>query len=201
MFVQADGRRDRSQGGLGIGLSLVKTLVEMHGGTIAARSDGPGTGSEFVVRLPVPPETTPDRAEPDRGERSQAVAEPPRRRILVVDDNVDAATSLATAADDGSTGRRCGSPTTARRPSSWPRSSAPRSSCWTSACRGWTATRWPGGCGGEPDLDGTLLVALTGWGQEADRRRSREAGFDHHLVKPVDPEVLCRLLVSPVAEV
>ena len=133
---------------------------------------------------------------PEPGHRRGPATDLPRRRILVVDDNVDAAVSLARLLAR-LYGRRCGSPTTAPRPWSRPRSSGPRWSCWTSACRAWTATRWPGGCGSGPSSGRTLIVALTGWGQEADRRRSGEAGFDHHLVKPVDPEVLRGLIVGP----
>ena len=77
--------------------------------------------------------------------------------------------------------------------------SSPTWSCWTSACPGWTATRWPGACEALEGLDQALLVALTGYGQEEDRRRSHEAGFDHHLVKPVDPETLKDLLAQPPA--
>jgi PAS domain S-box-containing protein len=199
MFVQADGRRDRSQGGLGIGLSLVKTLVKMHGGSVEARSGGPGKGSEFVVRLPVPPWPTPDRAGPYRGERSEAGAEPPRRRILVVDDNVDAANSLARLLRRvyGQEVRVTHDGPGALGLAGEFRPEVVLLDIGMPGMDGYEVARR---MKGRSDLDGTRIIALTGWGQEADRLRSREAGFDHHLVKPVDPEVLSRLLVTLAAE-
>jgi PAS domain S-box-containing protein len=198
MFVQADRRRDRSQGGLGIGLNLVKTLVEMHGGNVEARSRGPGTGSEFVVRLPVTPETILVRAGPDRCKRSQTEAEPPRRRLLVVDDNVDGATSLAQllrqvyrqevrVAHDGPGALGLAG------------EFRPEMVLLDIEMPGMDGYEVAQRMRGRGDLDGVRIIAMTAWGQEEDRLMSREAGFDHHLVKPLDFEVLCRLLVSPAA--
>jgi CheY-like chemotaxis protein len=195
MFVQADGPRNRSQAGLGIGLSLVKTLVEMHGGSIEARSDGPGTGSEFVLRLPVPSAASLSRVDQDRGEPMQASAAPPRRRVLVVDDNVDAADSLARllsrvyrqdvqVAHDG--------PEALELAGTF-RPEVILLDIGMPGMDGYEVVRRIKARG---DLNAARLVALTGWGQEADRLLSREAGFDHHLVKPIDPEDLCRLLAS-----
>ena len=149
MFVQVDRRSERTQGGLGIGLTLVKTLVEMHGGTVEAHSEGPGTGSEFVVRLPVLPAAAERPVEPRRDGpvRAEAVPAPPphpgggRQRGRRHEPGHAAARLRA---------RRCGSPTTAPPPWRSPGRSAPRWCSWTSACRGWTATRWPGGCGVGP---------------------------------------------------
>jgi PAS domain S-box-containing protein len=199
IFVQADGRQDRSQGGLGIGLSLVKTLVEMHGGGVEAWSGGPGKGSEFVVRLPLPAETSPDRSSPDRGERSEAKAEPPRRRVLVVDDNVDAANSLARLLRRvyGQEVRVSHDGPGALGLAGEFRPEVVLLDIGMPGMDGYEVARR---MRGRSDLDGARIIALTGWGQEADRLRSREAGFDHHLVKPVDPEILCRLLVSLAAE-
>ncbi len=190
MFFQAERRTRESQGGLGLGLSLVKGLIDLHGGKVEAHSAGPGTGSEFVVRLPLLV-----RSE-DGGERTpSASAAPeklPRRRVLVVDDNVDAADSLAVllrlqgqevrVAYDG--------PTALARAEAEPPAIAfldlgmPKMDGYELA----RAFR------SHPALKGVVLVALTGWGQPEDRRRSKEAGFDHHLVKPVEADALQRLL-------
>ena len=196
MFVQVGDHRGHAQGGLGIGLSLVRTLVEMHGGSISARSEGPGRGSEFVVRLPGP------RASPRRRPRPAAGRSPGAGRQAAAGVGSWSWTTTWTPPGawpgcwSGSTGRRSGSPTTAPRPWPSPGSSGPRSSCSTSACPGWTATRWPGGSGSGPSSAATLIVALTGWGQESDVERSQEAGFDHHLVKPANPEAILELLLK-----
>jgi PAS domain S-box-containing protein len=190
MFRQADLSGGRSRGGLGIGLSLVKRITEMHGGNVAASSEGLGRGSEFVVHIPSLKTTT--ATAPTR--ISDVTFRPARRRVLVVDDNTDAAESLAALlringhetrmAHDGPDALReaeafhpdvvfldIGMPTldgheTARliRQQPWGR-----------------------------DM---VLVALTGWGQLEDRRRSKDAGFNHHLVKPADPAVVANLIAS-----
>jgi len=189
MFTQVDRSIERSEGGLGIGLWLVRRLVELHGGTVEARSDGPGKGSAFVVALP--PATGPAPAT-----TAQPSASAPRagRRILVVDDNRDSATSLALmlqlmgnetrTAHDGAEGIEAAA---AFRPDvmlldlGMPR------------LNGYDAARK---IREQPWGRNLVLVALTGWGQDSDRARSREAGFDHHLVKPVEPATLERLLAE-----
>jgi CheY-like chemotaxis protein len=189
LFTQVDRSLERSQGGLGVGLTLVRRLVEMHGGSVEARSEGPGQGSEFVVRLPViemPP--APPPPPPQGGEQAAATA---RLRILVVDDNRDAVESLGLllqvrghevrAAHDGVAGLEAAAsfrPDVALLDLGMPR------------LNGYDlARRLRGQAWGR----GLVLIALTGWGQEDDRRRTREAGFDHHLVKPVDPDALLGL--------
>jgi PAS domain S-box-containing protein len=190
MFVQADTSQERSREGLGIGLTLVKTLVEMQGGTVEAHSEGPGLGSEFAIRMPtvaeitwpLPPETVP--------EPLPAI----RRRILVVDDNEDAAEWLATVlrlnghethvAHDGLEAMR--SAEEIRPDAVLLDIGLPRLDGYE-VCRRIRAQAWG------QDL---LLIALTGWGQEEDRQKSRDAGFDTHLVKPVDDEVLLKVLAS-----
>jgi PAS domain S-box-containing protein len=191
MFAQVDQSLTRSQGGLGIGLTLVKQLVEMHEGSVAAFSDGPNTGSEFVIRLPLLTEEPDARATPQpRAEEQRG----PRRQILVVDDNVDSAESLALllrmtgneththhdglAAVEAAERLR---PDVALLDLGLPRLDG------YEACRRIRAQPW-----GKQ----IRLVALTGWGQEEDRRRSREAGFDAHLVKPVDFGTLTELLAQ-----
>jgi signal transduction histidine kinase len=211
LFTQLDRGDGRTQGGLGIGLALVQRLVQMHGGNVSAASDGPGKGSQFVIRLPLlrsedepvaapAPEVPPPTAEAETVSGVTAVVTPlvgasaarMVRRILIADDNNDALESLATLLQ-------------------------------LSGHEVFTATN--GGTAlqsaerhlpevvlldiGMPLLDGyevakriraqpwgerITLVALTGWGQDSDRRRSREAGFDSHLVKPLDLETLTDLL-------
>jgi CheY-like chemotaxis protein len=190
MFSQVAPARERSQGGLGIGLSLVKGLVEMHGGTVEARSEGLGKGSEFIVRLPAaeaPAERTP-RPSGD-GERGRGGR---RRRILVVDDNPDAAASLAImlrlaghevhAVHDGQEGVEA---------AAWFKPGVAFLDLGMPRLNGLEAARH---IRAQPWGQNMVLVAVTGWGQEEDKRRASEAGFDHHLTKPVDPPALARLL-------
>jgi PAS domain S-box-containing protein len=191
LFAQADRTLDRSQGGLGIGLTLVKTLVELHGGTVTAHSEGPGQGSEFVVRLPISREAA---GPGDAGEEGplpapSKVATP--LRILVVDDNRDLVESLAIllrlwghevrTAHDGLSGLKAA------------RSYRPQVVFLDIGLPGLDgyelARRLRAEVGG-----GMKLIAVTGYGQEEDRRRALEAGFDAHLVKPADLGDVQRLL-------
>jgi PAS domain S-box-containing protein len=198
LFVQAEQRPDRAQGGLGIGLSLVRSLVEMHGGSVMVHSEGLGKGSEFVVRLPVskPAVATAngDITDPKAGPSASS----PRRHILVVDDNRDAANSLARlltilcrqevrVAYDGPSALEAAA------------SFRPEVVLLDIGLPGMDGYEVARKLRARPELDGTLLVALTGWGQDEDRQRSKEAGFDRHLVKPVDPDALMRLLAEPHA--
>jgi CheY-like chemotaxis protein/two-component sensor histidine kinase len=188
MFVQLDSR-DSGQTGLGIGLTLVRSLVEMHGGRVEARSAGRGKGSEFIVRLPISSQM-PVSADPS----ILPLHLRSRTKVLIVDDNQDAADSLGAllevmgadvrVAYDGRTGLEI------------------------------FDTFRPSGVFldlGMPDMDGyevahqirsrpdardTVLIALTGWGQERDRRRTAEAGFNRHLAKPADLETLQSVLTS-----
>jgi CheY-like chemotaxis protein len=186
LFFQGEPTLSRSQGGLGIGLTLVKQLAELHGGSASATSQGPNQGSTFTVRLPAIP--TPTATSSTSGEQHRGA----QRRVLLIEDNADSREMLKAAlemsghtvydASDGAHGIE-------------------------------TAYRCEPDVAivdiGLPDIDGyevgkrlralpgggqLLLVALTGYGQPADRKRSEEAGFDLHLVKPVDPERLERFL-------
>ena len=189
MFTQVDRTLERSQGGLGIGLSLVRRLVELHGGTVEARSDGLDRGSEFTVRLPLALDSV--RTEAADGPLPAAL---PRHRVLVADDNQDAARILALLlrtlgqevhlAHDGEEALR---QATVLRPDLLLMDlGMPKLSGHEVAER---IRREPWG----RDM---LLVALTGWGQDEDRRRSRASGFDRHLVKPVSADTVQELLAN-----
>jgi PAS domain S-box-containing protein len=190
LFTQAERSLERAQGGLGIGLTLVQRLVQMHGGSVEARSEGPGKGSEFVVRLPAA--RAGDEGAPGAGEGGQAPAAP-RSRILVVDDNRDAADSLAVllrlmghevhTAHDGL--EAVGAATVLRPDVVLLDIGLPKLNGYDAARR----VRQERG-------EGVMLIALTGWGQEEDRRLSREAGFDYHLTKPVELGALQQLLAA-----
>jgi PAS domain S-box-containing protein len=189
LFTQMDRSLDRSQGGLGIGLTLVKQLVEMHGGRVAVSSDGPGNGSEFTVHVPLaeaPPRVT------SASERCRALTVPVGCRALVIDDNVDAADSLAMLLRLASCEVRVahdGPQALEIAPSFGPE--VVLLDIGLPGLNGYEVARQLRAI---PQFNRTLLIALTGYGQEEDRRRSFEAGFDHHLVKPVDLATLEGLL-------
>jgi CheY-like chemotaxis protein len=186
--------------GLGLGLTLVKSLVEMHGGRVDARSDGPGRGSEFIVRLPLAPDAPP--AAPPAADAPPATAAAPAARsarVLVVDDSVDGAESLALllrlagydvrVAHDGPTALRASA---AARPEV-----VVLDIGLPNGMDGYEVARR---LRAQPGGDHMTLIALTGYGQDDDRRRSGAAGFAAHLVKPVDPPeleaVIARLLAT-----
>jgi PAS domain S-box-containing protein len=194
VFMQVDYAATRSQGGLGIGLTLVKNLVELHGGTVEAHSAGLGQGSEFVIRLPLLVGRPPVHPEAEKRGQSQDPARASGHRLLVVDDNQDAAVSLAMllrlqghevqVVHDGAAALELAK---AYRPAMV-----------------FLDIGMPGMDGCEvarrlrqqPGLENVVLAALTGWGQQEDRRRTAEAGFNHHLVKPPDPKAIEGVLSS-----
>jgi CheY-like chemotaxis protein len=189
MFVQVDRSLERTQAGLGVGLTLSRQLVQLHGGSISAKSEGIGKGSEFTVRLPLAGATLPDHGQsPKHGGATLS------RRILLADDNEDFVNSLAQVlearghqvrvAHDGAQALAAAAgfnPDFAFLDIGMPK------------VHGYEVARRL------RDLPATaecVLVALTGWGQEDDRKRAREAGFDRHLVKPVEPADIETILAS-----
>jgi CheY-like chemotaxis protein len=193
LFTQLDRQADHPQSGLGIGLALVRRLLEMHGGSVTASSEGAGRGSQFVIRLPLyTGETLTENAKEPAARRSQAAAV--CRRILVADDNSDALESLSEvlrlqghevfSAANGSLAVEVAErnlPDVALIDIGMPLLDG------YEVARRIRAQRWG---------KRVTLLALTGWGQEADRRRSSEAGFDLHLVKPLDVAKLSELLAN-----
>ena len=195
LFAQEDRSLDRCNGGLGIGLTMVNNLVEMHGGSVEAASQGAGCGSTFTVRLPIMVSAA------EIAESPVAVPQTQSRKILVVDDIVDGAQAIAdlleafghqvVIAHDGPTAIEAAHqfrPDTILLDIGLP------------GMDGYEVARC---LRASESLAGTRLVAMTGYGQEKDRRRSEEAGFDHHLVKPVDLDLLQKLLACncPLATV
>ena len=193
MFGQIDTTLERSRGGLGIGLTLVKTLVEMHGGRVEVQSEGPGRGTEFTIRLPiatcVPQATAPAPPEPVRAAG---------RRVLIVDDSEDGAESLAMLLEfGGHETYKAHDGIAALEAAERLRPDAVLLDIGLPRMNGYEVGRR---IRQTPWGKQLTLVALTGWGQDEDRDRSRDAGFDAHMVKPVDLDALLKLLasVSPV---
>ncbi|HEV8578426.1 MAG TPA: ATP-binding protein [Thermoanaerobaculia bacterium] len=193
LFIQGNRSLDRTEGGLGIGLTLVRRLVELHGGSVAAHSAGPGRGSEFVVRLPVLQEPP---AEGLPGQHADGSTSPVgRRRVWVVDDNRDAAESLSVLLQlwGHEVHVACNAQEALQLSASQQRPDAVLLDIGLPGMDGYELAKQLRGL---PDWQRVLLVAVTGYGQGEDRRRSREAGFAHHLVKPVEPAKLHSLLAS-----
>lgn len=190
MFAQVDRTLERSRGGLGIGLTLVKRLVEMHGGNIEARSEGLGLGSEFVVCLPMLVEKLESHSPPAQSADEQAVP----RRILVVDDNKDSAESLAMLLRlTGHETRVAYDGLGAIEMAKQYRPDVVLLDIGLPKLNGFDACRQ---IRRQPWGEDIVIVALTGWGQDEDRRQSEKAGFDAHMVKPFDHVVLRQLLAS-----
>jgi CheY-like chemotaxis protein len=190
MFTQVDRSTRQAQGGLGIGLTLVRTLVEMHGGQVEAHSLGVGQGSEFVIQLPLSKSAT----VAGRGTASARAPILPNRRVLVVDDNQDAAQSLGLllkllgvevrVVHDG--------PAALEMIPSY----APTVVLLDIGMPGMDGYEVARRIRKLPEGQDLMLIALTGWGQEDDRRRTSQAGFDHHLLKPADLTALESLFMS-----
>jgi PAS domain S-box-containing protein len=192
IFVRSDDSGFHAPGGLGVGLTLVRRLAEMHGGSVEVLSDGPGQGSEFVVRLPIPADTPSAHAapaDPVRGVQAHG------RRVLVVDDNCDAADGLADFLRSlGHSVRTSYDGVTALEEA---RRNRPEIVVLDIGMPGLDGHEVARRLRGDVGLRSSLIVALSGYGQESDRRLSREAGFDHHLVKPIELGKLEALLKLP----
>jgi PAS domain S-box-containing protein len=195
IFVQVDKSLERTRGGLGVGLSLVQRLIELHGGSIEAHSEGAGAGSEFIVRLPAL--VTPDVVTPAALPEADGSPDRIRYRILVADDNIDSARMLAKIL--GQRGHEVRVMYDGHSTIDATKSFLPELAILDI---------------GMPEMNGyevarrlrsefgdrIVLVAITGWGQEEDKRLAREAGFDHHLTKPVDYDAIENLLAKVTSE-
>jgi signal transduction histidine kinase len=193
MFAQVETSRDRAQGGLGIGLTLVKSLVEMHGGSVQGASAGPGQGSEFTVRLPVASQV-PTAGSAGRADEEETGKKAPARRILVVDDNRDSAQSLGLLLQ--MMGNEVRIAHDGRAALEEAGAFRPNLALLDIGLPGMSGYEVAQRLQERPELRGMVLIALTGWGQEEDYRRSYEAGFHHHLTKPADLAALKKLLTS-----
>ena len=193
LFTQVDGTTHRSQGGLGIGLALVRQLVHMHGGTVTAHSAGVASGSEFVVRLPLSLRTDEPAYEDRVPQGANGNGHSRRgRRILLADDNRDALDSLATLLEcDGHEVFTATDGAEALERACECRPEIMLLDIGMPKLDGYEVARR---VRAQPWGNATVLIALTGWGQDEDRRRSREVGFNSHLVKPLDPAMLSSLL-------
>jgi PAS domain S-box-containing protein len=192
MFTQVNRTLERSQGGLGIGLALVKRLVELHCGTITADSPGLGAGSTFSVRLPLVADHARATRPGETDTPATAPCPPPPKRVLVVDDNVDGAESLAKVL------QLCGHKTRTAHTGTEALGAAlefgPDVVLLDIGLPGMSGYEVAKQLKSEPSLSGAVLVALTGWGSEDDKRQSREAGFDYHLTKPVEVTAIENIL-------
>jgi CheY-like chemotaxis protein len=187
LFTQAESPTERSHGGLGIGLALARRLIDMHGGQISATSDGPGRGSSFVITLPL----------------TVAVAELPSappanvaridQRVVVIDDNADAATTLSMLVEElGGSTRTANDAVSGLLAVREFQPDVVFLDVGMPGMNGYEACRRIRHSASEQPM---LIVAVTGWGQNEDKKRALDAGFDCHLTKPVDPAALTELLV------
>ena len=192
LFAQGDRSLDRAEGGLGLGLTLVKRLVEVHGGSVEAKSEGPGRGSEVVVRLPFLAEHPGTNEMPQVQEPGVTRTCP--RRVLIVDDNRDASETLEMLLQLwGYEVRSVHGGIEALEVAPEYRPEVVLLDIGLPGMSGYDVAQR---LREVPGFGEVVLVAVTGYGQDNDRSRSREAGFDHHLVKPVDPEKLQALIAS-----
>jgi CheY-like chemotaxis protein len=191
MFAQEKAALERSEGGLGIGLALVKGLVELHGGIVSASSEGVGHGSRFVVRIP----SASASAQPDTPGAPQPQPTPtPQRKVLLADDNRDASDLLAELV------RRCGhivhTAHDGKKATELALKHRPDVLVLDIGMPGLNGYEVAQRVRAQPWGAKPFIIAATGWGQEQDRRKASEAGFDLHLTKPFDPQILTDLLAQ-----
>ena len=191
LFSQAQTALGRAEGGLGIGLSLVRGVVTLHGGSVEARSDGPGTGSEFIVRLPI---GTPLAEVTDMEATAKNLVPGAGLKILVVDDNRDAADACASLLE--LSGHHVQTAYTGRHALELAETFRPHALLLDIGLPDFNGYELATKIRASPWGCDVMLIAVTGWGQEEDRRRALEAGCDHHLTKPVAPETVESLLQS-----
>ena len=192
LFLQGENPADPADGGLGIGLTLVRGLVDLHGGSVSASSNGPGRGAEFVVRIPCLPASDVATLPPPPGVASESPGQREKRRILVVDDNRDSAESMALLfqLSGHQTWLAFDGPTAV----SLAAEHSPDTVVLDIGLPGMDGYQVAAKLRELPQTSDSLLIALTGYGQEEDRRQSRAAGFSEHFVKPVNPEALFRAM-------
>jgi signal transduction histidine kinase/CheY-like chemotaxis protein len=187
-FVQGERTLDRAQGGLGVGLTLVRRLVELHGGSVSAFSDGPGHGSTFTIRLP-------SIAPPHAEEPSPAAQpKPVPRRVLLIEDNRDARETFRMMLELA--GHQVLEAEEGRKGLELLKTELPDIAVIDVGLPGLDGYQIASSFRKEPTSNQVMLVALTGYGTPEARERSRAAGFDHHLIKPIDPDVLRDLMVE-----
>jgi CheY-like chemotaxis protein len=188
LFAQAERPTERSHGGLGIGLALARRLIELHGGEIAAHSDGPGRGSAFVIRLPL------SEARPAQPSAPRVEVPRIRSRVVIIDDNRDAARTMSMLVDElGGTARTAYDAAGGLEAVQEFRPDIVFLDIGMPGMDGYEACRR---IRQTPSGKHLIVVAVTGWGQPQDKQRALEAGFDAHLTKPVDPNAFTRLLVT-----
>ncbi len=188
MFTQVGATMGDAQGGLGIGLSIVRRLIDLHDGSVQATSAGPGHGSEFTIRLPC----AQPHAEPDGAAPEEVGADQPSQRVLVVDDNIDAARTMVMLLE--MSGHRASMVHNGPDALAAATAEPPDAILLDIGLPGMNGYEVARRMRSEPALDRTALIALTGWGSEADKRKAIDAGFDTHLTKPVGPDVVLDVL-------
>jgi PAS domain S-box-containing protein len=189
LFAQAKRSSDRSQGGLGLGLALVRHLVELHGGTVTCASPGPGQGSTFSVTLPLAANAAPSQPPPETSASGGT-----ELTLLVVDDNVDAATTLALLLE--AAGHQVFIEHESLRALELARSARPDACLLDIGLPDLDGNELARRLRAQPETAHSVLIAVSGYGQESDRRTALEAGFAHHMVKPVDLQALSALLAT-----